>query len=439
MLKKRIKSLSNFEIIAFGFLSIIMIGTILLMLPISSIDGMMTHFEDALFTATSACCVTGLVVFDTASHWSFFGQVVILILIQIGGLGFITLGVFLFTFLPRKISLRQRGLIEESMNTLKISGGVLLVKHVIKGIILATVFIPYFGLDKGIYYSIFHSVSAFCNAGFDLMGYMEPYGSLTMFSNNVLVLCTIMALIIIGGIGFIVWEDLYQNTYHYKKYMLQTRIVLCITTLLIIVGAGLFFICEKDLSLKGMPVSEQILNAFFQSVTCRTAGFNSIDTAHLSDGALGIMTLLMFIGDSPGSTAGGIKTTSFVVISLFMLSVIKNEREVNVFHRRLSDELIKKAFGVFMINITLVIIGVLCISIVQPELSFTNLLFEVVSAIGTVGISTGITRSLNIFSRAIIIFMMYAGRVGTLTFALSFTGKKKSSKVQNPIGRIAIG
>lgn len=447
-MKKTFHNLTNVEIIALGFAIIIFLGTILLLLPVSSKNHESISLLDAFFTATSACCVTGLVVVDTYSHWSVFGQCVILILIQIGGLGFITIGVFFATYFKRKISLKQRGLIEESINTLTIAGGVRLVKRIIKGtfifesigaIILSIPFIEEFGILRGIYYGIFHSISAFCNAGFDLLGIIEPYGSLVPYLDNWLINITIMSLIIIGGLGFIVWNDIYEKKLKFHRYLLQTKIVLLTSFLLIVIGAFLFYILEAQISLKGMNIDEKIFASFFQSVTTRTAGFNTVDVTKLTVSCKMLMMFLMFIGGSPGSTAGGIKTTTFAVIMIFIYTNITNKSECNVFNRRFEMNAIKKACTVLLINLLLIIMGTFIISAFQPELLFEDILFEVFSAIGTVGISTGITRSLLPLSKIIIIILMYSGRVGSLTFALSLTRKKKVSKIINPVEKIAIG
>lgn len=447
-MKKRWNELSNVEIIALGFAFIIIIGTLLLMLPVSTQNGVSTPFLNALFTATSACCVTGLVVVDTATHWSIFGQCVILLLIQIGGLGFITIGVFLATFLKRKISLKQRGLIEESVNTLKLSGGVKLVKHIIKGtfvfeglgvVLLSFVFIPDFGYVKGIYYAVFHSISAFCNAGFDLMGVVEPYCSLVSYVGHPLVNITVMSLIVIGGLGFVVWEDIYEKKWRVKNYLLQTKVVLTTTMLLIVLGAALFYIAEGDYSLVGMSQHEKVFASFFQSITARTAGFNTVDVTQFSYATRLLMMILMFVGGSPGSTAGGIKTTTLAVLMVFVYATIKNKNECQVFNRRFDNSIIKKAFSVFFINILLIIAGSFTILFIQPELVFHDVLFEVFSALGTVGISTGITRELISISKIVIILLMYSGRVGSLTFALSLTRKKKISNCINPAEKVAIG
>lgn len=440
-----IKRRTNVEILALGFAIVILVGTFLLLLPISSNH---TDFLDALFTATSATCVTGLVVYDTATHWTLFGQIVILILIQIGGLGFITIGVFLATYLKKKISLRQRGLIEESVSSLKLAGGVKLVKHIIKGtflfegigaVILSLVFIEDFGLLKGIYLGIFHSVSAFCNAGFDLLGIIEPYGSLTPYASNIVVNITIMILIIIGGLGFVVWQDLYEKKLHFRNYLLQTKIVLITSFIFIFGGAFLFYIFEYQHALASLSSEEAILASFFQSITCRTAGFNTIDVSHLKPATSLLMMLMMFVGGSPGSTAGGIKTTTFAVLIIFVYSTMTNKSEANAFNRRFDSKTIKKACSVFLINFIFIIISSFIIFNGQPHLPMQDTFFEIFSALGTVGISTGITRVLSMTSKITIILLMYCGRVGSLTLALSLSKKKKISNCKNPVEKISIG
>ena len=440
-----IKRRTNVEILALGFAIVILVGTFLLLLPISSNH---TDFLDALFTATSATCVTGLVVYDTATHWTLFGQIVILILIQIGGLGFITIGVFLATYLKKKISLRQRGLIEESVSSLELAGGVILVKHIIKGtflfegigaVILSLVFIEDFGLLKGIYLGIFHSVSAFCNAGFDLLGIIEPYGSLTPYASNIVVNITIMILIIIGGLGFVVWQDLYEKKLHFRNYLLQTKIVLITSFIFIFGGAFLFYIFEYQHALASLSSEEAILASFFQSITCRTAGFNTIDVSHLKPATSLLMMLMMFVGGSPGSTAGGIKTTTFAVLIIFVYSTMTNKSEANAFNRRFDSKTIKKACSVFLINFIFIIISSFIIFNDQPHLPMQDTFFEIFSALGTVGISTGITRVLSMTSKITIILLMYCGRVGSLTLALSLSKKKKISNCKNPVEKISIG
>lgn len=441
------KHLSKVQTIALGFFLIIAIGTVLLMLPIASRDGQSAGFLNALFTATSSTCVTGLVVVDTYTNWTLFGQVVIIGLIQIGGLGFITIGVFFSIFLKRKIGLKERNLIQESMNTLQIGGAVKLVKKIVRytiifesvgALLLMIRFIPKFGWVKGIWYGIFHSISAFCNAGFDLMGQREPYSSLTMYYDDVLVNVVIMALIVIGGIGFIVWDDISTHKWHIKKYMLHTKIVLSMTAILILGGALCFYLFERNNLLLGMDAKGQILSSFFGSVTPRTAGFNTTDTGAYSEATRMLTVILMFIGGSPGSTAGGIKTTTMLVILLYTWSNLRNKRGLNIFGRRLDEDAIKKAASVFSINL---ILATICATIMcaLETVSLSDIMMEVFSAIGTVGISTGITRDITDVSKYILILLMYSGRIGSMSFALSFTEKKKSNPVQLPVERITIG
>ncbi len=439
--------LTQTQFIAYGFLGIILAGTLLLMLPVSSRTGEFSNFLNCLFTATSASCVTGLVVYDTWSHWSLFGQLVILTLIQIGGLGFVTIGVFLSIVLRRRIGLKERGLMQESVNTLQIGGVVRLAKKIVIGtaffegfgaVLLAIRFIPQYGFGRGIYYSVFHSISAFCNAGFDLMGWQGQYSSLVGYYNDWLVNLVIMALIVIGGIGFIVWDDLSRHRLHFRRYMLHTKIVLLTTLVLLFGSAWLFYRFESGNLLVGMDLGGKILTSLFSSVTARTAGFNTVDTGALTDASKMLTVLLMFIGGSPGSTAGGVKTTTMIVIYLHLWSTIRRTYGVNAFGRRLEDDVLKQASAIFMINLTLALAVSLFIMATQ-KYPVMDVLFETFSAIGTVGMTTGITRGLNAASRFAVAFLMYCGRVGSLSFALSFTQHKKVARVQQPVGRITIG
>ncbi len=447
MNRKRKNGLSQIQMIAFGFFVIIVAGTLLLMLPVSS-RGESVGFLDALFTATSASCVTGLVVVDTCRNWTLFGQLVIITLIQIGGLGFMTIGVFFSIYIRRKISLRERELLQESINTLQLAGVVRLVKLIVKGtliiegigaVCLSIRFIPRFGFWKGCYYGIFHSISAFCNAGFDLMGEKEAYMSLVDYVEDPLVNLVIMLLIIIGGIGFIVWQDVYEHKLHIKKYMLHTKIVL-LTTMLLIFGGGLaFWLYERNALFAELSPMGKIWAALFSSVTARTAGFNTVDTGALSVGSKILTMVLMFIGGSPGSTAGGIKTTTVVVMLMYTWSTLRNRSGCNIFERRLSDDAIKKAGMVLVLNLVMALVAGLVICGVQPELAMDDIMFEICSAIGTVGMTTGITRDLEVVSKCIIAFLMYCGRIGSMTFALSFIQRKKKEAVQYPLGKISIG
>ena len=427
------RHVSQTQFIAYGFFCIIITGTLLLMLPFASRDGQSEPFLNCLFTATSASCVTGLVVADTWSQWSLFGQLVILTMIQIGGLGFITVGVFISIVLRRKIGLKERGLMMESVNTLQIGGVVRLAKKIIIGtcifegtgaVLLAIRFIPQFGFLRGLFYGIFHSISAFCNAGFDLMGGQTPYSSFVAYYDDWLVNLVIMSLIIIGGIGFIVWDDLSRNKLHFRKYMLQTKIVLVTTAILVFGGGLLFYLLERNHLLVGMNTSGKILTSLFSSVTARTAGFNTTDTAALTDGSKLLTIILMFIGGSPGSTAGGIKTTTLVVLLLCVHSNIKQTYGINIFGRRLENDAVKRAGTILTINLLLAVTASLAIMAIQP-LGFSDILFETFSAIGTVGMTTGITRALHPVSRCIIILLMYCGRIGSLSFALAFVQSKR--------------
>ncbi|WP_077610506.1 TrkH family potassium uptake protein [Clostridium sp. Marseille-P2415] len=446
-LKRARRHVSQTQFIAYGFFCLIMTGALLLMLPISSRDGQSENFLNCLFTATSASCVTGLVVRDTWSQWSLFGQLVILTMIQIGGLGFITVGVFISIVLRRKIGLKERGLLQESVNTLQIGGVVRLAKRIIKGtcifegtgaVLLAIRFIPQYGFWKGLFYGIFHAISAFCNAGFDLMGNQKPYSSFVAYYDDWLVNLVIMSLIIIGGIGFIVWDDLYRNKLHFRKYMLHTKIVLVSTVTLVFGGGFLFYLLERNNLLVGMNVSGQILTSLFSSVTARTAGFNTTDTAALTDGSKLLTIILMFIGGSPGSTAGGIKTTTLFVLLMCVYSNIKQTYGVNIFGRRLEEEAIKRAGTILTINLFLALTASLVIMAIQP-LGFSDILFETASAIGTVGMTTGITRDLYSVSRVIIIILMYSGRIGSLSFALAFVQSQRKVHIEQPVEAINVG
>lgn len=441
------RHVSQTQFIAYGFFCIIITGTLLLMLPFASRDGQSEPFLNCLFTATSASCVTGLVVADTWSQWSLFGQLVILTMIQIGGLGFITVGVFISIVLRRKIGLKERGLMMESVNTLQIGGVVRLAKKIIIGtcifegtgaVLLAIRFIPQFGFLRGLFYGIFHSISAFCNAGFDLMGGQTPCSSFVAYYDDWLVNLVIMSLIIIGGIGFIVWDDLSRNKLHFRKYMLQTKIVLVTTAILVFGGGLLFYLLERNHLLVGMNTSGKILTSLFSSVTARTAGFNTTDTAALTDGSKLLTIILMFIGGSPGSTAGGIKTTTLVVLLLCVHSNIKQTYGINIFGRRLENDAVKRAGTILTINLLLAVTASLAIMAIQP-LGFSDILFETFSAIGTVGMTTGITRALHPVSRCIIILLMYCGRIGSLSFALAFVQSKRKPHVQQPAEVINIG
>lgn len=445
--KKRKKAMTQTQIIAFGFFIMITIGTILLMLPISSKSGEWTAPIDAMFTATSASCVTGLVVFDTYTHWTLFGQLVLLLLIQIGGLGFMTIATLFSLLMRRKIGLKERELMQESVSTLHIGGVVKLTKKILVGtlifegtgaLFLSFRFIPMFGFWEGLYNSIFHSISAFCNAGFDLMGRFEQYSSFCRFYGDPLINLVLMSLIVIGGIGYLVWDDVSVHRLKLRRYRLHTKIVLSITAILIVGSAILFYWFEQDRLFADMNAGEKVLASLFSSVTPRTAGFNTVDTAALSESSKVLTMLLMFIGGSPGSTAGGIKTTTFIVILAFAFTEMKHEHGCNIFKRRLEGESIRRANAVVIINFGLVLLSVLLLCHLE-QFSMGDAAFESFSAMGTVGMSTGVTRELSNASRILLGFMMYCGRVGSLSFALAFTTRKPVPPVQQPEERITVG
>ena len=442
------RKFSQTRIIAFGFLSIIVIGTILLMLPFASKSGESAGFVPALFTAVSSSCVTGLVVLDTATGWSLFGQIVIICLIQVGGLGFMTIATMFSMLLKRKMGLREKEIMVESINTehigaiRNITGKIIAGTAIFEGtgaLLLATRFIPEFGWAKGIWYSVFHSVSAFCNAGFDLMGIREPYSSFVSFADDWVVILTLSVLIIIGGIGFLVWDDISIKKLKFKRYQLHTKIVLTVTAILLVVPTVLFFVLERNFTNEGLNFGDSLLNAIFDSVTARTAGFNSTDTASLSPASRILTVFLMFIGGSPGSTAGGIKTTTLAVIAISTFNGITRRQSKGIFGRRLEKDAIHKASSVVFTNMSLAIFGIIAILALQPNMDIGDVIFECASAIGTVGMTTGITRDLETASRLIIAFLMFCGRVGSVSFALALMEKKAAPPVKNPREKITIG
>ncbi|RKJ44675.1 Trk family potassium uptake protein [bacterium 1XD8-76] len=449
MEKRKIKryGVNKTRTIALNFMAIIFIGACLLTLPVSSRDGQWTDFMTALFTATSASCVTGLVLVDTFSHWSLFGQILILVMIQIGGLGTIAMRILLATFLRRNITLKARNLLQESINSLQIGGIVRLIRQALKGTILfeaagafvmAFYFVPRLGWQKGIYYSIFHAISAFCNAGFDLMGYQGEYVSFVSAVDHPLINIPIMALIILGGLGFIVWVDVWKHKFRFRKFQFHTKLVLTTTAVLVVGGAAVFYLFETDASMAGLSLNGKIYASFFASVTARTAGFNTVDTALMSEGGKLFNIVLMFIGGSPGSTAGGIKTTSIAVIFFYMIAYLRGKQGAEVFGRRISDETVRKAVTVFVLNLFLALGAVLIINGVE-KLPMLDLMFEAFSAIGTVGMTTGLTRDLGTVGRVLIMALMFLGRVGSMSFAFSFYERKPVPKVQLPEIEVPVG
>lgn len=417
------------QIIAITFAAIIVLGTVLLMLPAASRDGASCGFRPALFTATSATCVTGLVMYDTWSQWSAFGQTVIICLIEIGGLGFMSAASLVVFLFRRKVGLKQRMLMAQALSMDEMSGVVKLQKWVLLGslsiqltgaLVLMLHFLPQYGFRQALVWGAFHSISAFCNAGFDIFGSIAPGMSIITFNADPVVCITLMALVVLGGLGFFVWEELVR-LHSFKKFSIYTKLVLITTGVLIVGGAGLILLLEWNNpgTFGSMPWPQKILNAFFQSVTLRTAGFASVDQALLTDAGKGVSTVLMLIGGSSGSTAGGLKTVSFVVLILFLWARARGKNTVHVFRRTIPEEKVMDAMTIAGVMLLLGFTGAVFISATSP-ISFIDGLYEAVSALATVGLTTGVTTSLSIPAQYMIIAFMYFGRVGILTISLGF-------------------
>ncbi len=413
------RQISTSQIIILGFAAVILLGSVLLTLPIAAAARHWTPFPDALFTATSAVCVTGLVVHDTATYWSLFGQLVILVLIQIGGMGVVTLAVAALTAAKARISLKHRSAMQEAVSAPHVGGIVQLTGFILTmtavfelagAFAMAPVFCKEFGFLKGLWYSLFHSISAFCNAGFDLMGVRGEYSSLTGFITQPAINLTVMALIVIGGIGFLVWADVRDHGLTLRKYRMQSKVALTVSVLLILLPALYFFCLEFD----KMPLGERIWASLFQSVTARTAGFNTADLNGMSETGKAVMTILMLIGGSPGSTAGGMKTTTVAVLLATGVAVFRRRESAHFFGRRLADETVRTAATVLVMYLTLFTAGGFIISRVEG-LPLLTCMFETASAVGTVGLTLGITPQLGLASHLILIVLMYLGRVGGLT------------------------
>ena len=437
------KHLTSFQLIILGFAGVILLGTVLLMLPFSSSERVPTPFHEALFTATSAVCVTGLVVKETGSYWSLAGQTIILVLIQIGGLGVVTVAASVSLLSGKKISLMQRSTMQDAISAPKVGGIVRLTRFILKGTFLieaagALLLLPVFLSDyggKGIWLSVFHSVSAFCNAGFDILGTaVHAFPSLTGYSGNALLNMVIILLIIIGGIGFLTWDDIYTNKLNFKRYRMQSKIILMTTICLILLPAVFFFTCD----LKNLPMGKRLLAAVFQSVTTRTAGFNTINISEMCAASKAVMILLMLIGGSPGSTAGGMKTTTFMVLILNAIATFRSQENAGAFGRRLEYHVIKNAATIAMLYFTLFFCGGIAISVYEG-IPLLDCLFEAASAVGTVGLTLGITPGLHIFSQVVLIILMYLGRVGGMTLIYAvFSGRNKRN-ARLPLEKITVG
>ncbi len=446
---KRKKSLSPTKIIALAFAAIILLGTVLLMLPVSSRNGVSCGFRPALFTATSATCVTGLVLYDTWSQWSGFGQIVILALIETGGLGFMSAASVFVFFLRRKVGLKQRLVMAQALSLNDMQGVVRLQKVVLVGsfaiealgaLILTLRFWPEFGFVRAVRWGIFHSVSAFCNAGFDILGCITPGASLMEFNSDPVVLLTLGALVVIGGLGFFVWEEIASRK-RFREFSVYTRLVLICTAILVFGGAAILCLLEWNNpgTLGPMSVGNKLLNGLFQSVTLRTAGFAAIDQAALTEGGKGFSMVLMLIGGSSGSTAGGLKTVTMVVLVLFVMTRARGRETVSVFKRSIPNGKVMDAMTIAAIMIVLALFGGVFISATSP-VSFTDALFEAISALATVGLTAGVTGSLSVPAQLLIVIYMYFGRVGVLTISLGFLmGNKAEDRFRYAQTNLLIG
>lgn len=447
-MKHRIQrfKLSPLRTIVLGYTGIILFGALLLILPISSRAGVWTSFEDALFTSTSATCVTGLVVQDTYTYWSLFGQIVILTMIQVGGIGFMTLAISALMLTKQKIGLRNRYTLQESVNAPQVGGIVRMTRFILLGTmfaeiggaaILALRFCPQFGFWKGLYFAVFHAISAFCNAGFDLMGGNGPFSSLTAYTADPLVNTTIMILIVLGGLGFFVWSDIKTSKFRFRKFKLHTKVVLITTLALITVPFLLILLFEYRNPVFGDSSFGYIFGSLFQTITTRTAGFNTVDITKLSDATIILMLLLMLIGGSPSSTAGGLKTTTFAMLAASLFTIFRQRKSIECFKRRIDNDTLLKIIAVTAMYVLLFFTcGMLLCAF--DNVGLKEALFETASAIGTVGITLGITSHLSTASHFILILLMFFGRVGGLTLLLAFH-EHGGTPSKYPIEKITIG
>lgn len=439
-LKRR---LTSFQTIILGFAGVILCGALLLMLPISSTSGVVTPFHDTLFTSTSAVCVTGLIVQDTGTYWTTFGQAVIILLIQIGGLGVITVAASFALLSGKKITLMQRSTMQEAISAPKVGGIVRLTGFILKATFLieligALVMLPVFCKDfgvKGIWMAVFHSISAFCNAGFDIMGTPDArYPSLTAYVRDPVINLTIMLLIVIGGIGFLTWKDVCVHKYHFRRYRMQSKVILVTTVLLIFLPAAFFFFCD----FADLPMGERIWSALFQSVTPRTAGFNTVTLSAMTGASQAIMIILMLIGGSPGSTAGGMKTTTFAVLLANALAMFRRKDDAQFFGRRIDKGVIQNAATILMMYLLLFFSGAVVISLAE-DLPLSACLYETASAIGTVGLTLGITPELGVLSQSILIALMFLGRVGGFTLIYAALSGTSRNLAKLPQEKITVG
>lgn len=438
-----LKKISVSQIVIIGFLALILVGSLLLSLPIASNDGEWTDYFDALFTAVSSACVTGLVIVDTATKWSFFGQLVILLLIQVGGLGVITVVITVMMFAHKKIGLHERAAVRDSLSLNQLGGVVRFMRFILSttfiieglgAIVLSVPFVRDYGLIKGVWFGIFHSVSSFCNAGFDLLGANAPFSSLTRYSADPIVSITVMFLIVSGGIGFLTWDDIRKNKFRFSAYRLQTKLILTLTAFMIFIPAIWFFFVDFS----GKPIGERILLSFFQAITPRTAGSNTADLTLMSQGSKFILISLMLIGGSSGSTAGGMKINTFGILLVTTASLFRRNKDVVAFRRRISEETIRKAAAVAILYLILLVSCGIVISQIEG-LAILDALFETASAIGTVGLSLGVTPTLGLASKIILACLMFFGRMGGITFAFAAIIKKKEPTARMPEDKLNVG
>ena len=439
----RNRKLSTFQIITIGFLALILVGALLLMLPFSSRAAGSVSFADCLFTATSAVCVTGLVVRDTATTWTPFGQAIILFMIQIGGLGVITAAISLSFISGKKIGLVQRSTMQEAIAAPQVGGIVRLTKFIVFGSLLieligALLLFPFFasefGALKGAWYALFHAVSGFCNAGFDLMGFRAPFSSLTGYAGHWGINLALILLITVGGIGFLVWNDFKEHKLRFRHYRLQSKIVLITSAILVLLPFLWFFAFE----MRDIPAGKRILPALFQSVTLRTAGFNTVDLSKISSGGHAMMIFWMLVGGSPGSTAGGMKTTTVAVLFLTAWAVIRRKEQPECLGRRIGNDTVMHAVCILVLYFVLFFLSGVIISQVE-RLPMRTCLFETASAIGTVGITLGITSRLGPLSRLILIVLMFLGRVGGLTLIYAAQSARVGTQSTLPLEKITVG
>ena len=442
MTRRQIR-LNAVQTLALGFAGLILLGGILLALPISSRDGQSIPFLNALFTSASACCVTGLVLYDTWTQFTIFGQAVIMLLIQVGGLGFMTVSILVSIMVGRRIGLHRRYVLMDTLGALQVGGVVRLTRRalavtaVCEGVgaaVLAAWFLPRYGLARGLWMGLFHAVSAFCNAGFDLLG---TGASLTSVAGEAVPNVVIMSLIICGGLGFLVWDDVLTHKLQFRKWRLHSKIVVTTTAVLLIAGTAAFYLLERRNAFAGLPLGQQVLMAAFQSVTPRTAGFNTVDLMSLTEGSTLLTMILMFVGAGSGSTGGGIKVNTFAVLLLAMLAQVWRREDVDVFRRRLDAETLHKAYSSVCMYTLACLTG--CMILCVQGIALEDALYEAVSAIGTVGLTRGVTPVLPEISKAAVLLLMFIGRVGSMSVAMAMTRDRPTPRVRNIPEKILIG